>query len=118
MWSRTGLEYLFAKDPRLGVVMAGMVSSDVTSKLYSMNSQLKMEDGDLVTMDIRLPGIAGRLSQMDSRDLSGFTDNPGSKSVNIIRTLVRAKSREKAGHLNSTRNLLWKTLSGNVENEL
>ena len=36
-----------------------------------MNSKLKTKDGN--PMDLRLPGIAGRLKEMDARELASFT---------------------------------------------
>ena len=36
-----------------------------------MNSKLKTKDGN--PMDLRLPGIAGRLKEMDSRELASFS---------------------------------------------
>ena len=42
-----------------------------TQKLMCMNSKLKTKDGN--PMDLRLPGIAGRLKEMDARELASFT---------------------------------------------
>ena len=42
-----------------------------TLKLMCMNSKLKTKDGN--PMDLRLPGIAGRLKEMDARELASFT---------------------------------------------
>ena len=36
-----------------------------------MNSKLKTKGGN--PMDLRLPGIAGRLKEMDSRELASFS---------------------------------------------
>ena len=36
-----------------------------------MNAKLKTKDGN--PMDLRLPGIAGRLKEMNARELASFT---------------------------------------------
>lgn len=71
IWPRAVLEYLFAKDPHLAVVMTTLISRDITHKLLNMNAKLKTKDGN--PLDLRLPGIAGRLKEMDARELAKFT---------------------------------------------
>ena len=70
------LKYIFlVKDVHLATVMTTVISRDITNKLYSMNAKLKpkYKDGkEGGNLDIRLPGIAGRLSQMDARQLEQF----------------------------------------------
>lgn len=56
VWQRTSLEYMLVKDPHLATVMTTIISTDITHKLYAMNSKLKKDGRNL---DIRLPGIAG-----------------------------------------------------------
>jgi len=75
VWQRSALELLLIKDVHLATVMTTVISRDITNKLYSMNAKLKPKykngkDGG--NLDIRLPGIAGRLSQMDARQLEQF----------------------------------------------
>lgn len=68
VWQRGALEYLLLKDTHLATVMSTLISSDITKKLYSMNSRLKrpgMGDGANAHLDIRLPGLAGMLAQAD-----------------------------------------------------
>ena len=52
-------------------MMSTLISRDITHKLMCMNSKLKTKDGN--PMDLRLPGIAGRLKEMDSRELASFS---------------------------------------------
>ena len=64
--------------------MTTVISRDITNKLYSMNAKLKPtaskngKDGR-GHLDIRLPGIAGRLSQMDARQLEQFVSKETEK---------------------------------------
>ncbi|CAB4055723.1 BVES [Lepeophtheirus salmonis] len=53
VWQRSSLEYLFIKDPYLG-------------------SKLKNTKGS--SLDIRLPGIAGRLSKLNDKELSELVE--------------------------------------------
>ena len=71
VWPRAVLDFLFAKDAHLATVMTTLVSRDITHKLLCMNAKLKTKDGN--PMDLRLPGIAGRLREMDARELASFT---------------------------------------------
>jgi len=71
IWPRVVLDFLFIKDPHLAKVMSTLISRDITHKLMCMNSKLKTKDGN--PMDLRLPGIAGRLKEMDARELASFT---------------------------------------------
>ena len=62
--------------------MTTVISRDITNKLYSMNAKLKprYKDGkERGNLDIRLPGIAGRLSQMDARQLEQFVSKESEK---------------------------------------
>ena len=55
--------------------MTTVISRDITNKLYSMNAKIKqrrINGKDQGNLDIRLPGIAGRLSQMNARQLEQF----------------------------------------------
>ena len=73
VWKRSNLEYMFVKDPHLANAMTTLISRDITLKLYSMNVKLRRAvDG--ANLDIRLPGIAGRLSEMDARQIAKFND--------------------------------------------
>ena len=58
---------------KFGVKHSGveMSCNHPTPKLMCMNSKLKTKDGN--PMDLRLPGIAGRLKEMDARELASFT---------------------------------------------
>jgi hypothetical protein len=71
VWPRIALEHLFLKDPHLATVMTTLISRDITHKLLNMNAKLKTKDGN--PLDLRLPGIAGRLKEMDARELAKFT---------------------------------------------
>ena len=71
IWPRVVLDFLFVKDPHLAKVMSTLISRDITHKLMCMNSKLKTKDGN--PMDLRLPGIAGRLKEMDARELASFS---------------------------------------------
>lgn len=70
VWDRKTLEYLFVKEPYLATVMQAIISQDIAKKLFAMNSRIKLPDGS--NLDIRLPGLAGRLSEMDPRDMAKF----------------------------------------------
>ena len=59
VWQRNTLEYLFVKEPRLGMVVSALISRDVTHKLYSMNKKLLNKSG--AVLDIRLPPFASRM---------------------------------------------------------
>ena len=71
VWPRTALELLFVKEPHLATVMTTLISRDITHKLLNMNAKLKTKDGN--PLDLRLPGIAGRLKEMDAREIAKFT---------------------------------------------
>ena len=69
--------------------MTTAISRDITNKLYSMNAKLKPKhvDGkDQGNLDIRLPGIAGRLSQMDARQLEQFVAKETEKRHKEVRS--------------------------------
>eukprot|EP00096_Caligus_rogercresseyi_P006048 TRINITY_DN22203_c0_g1_i1.p1 TRINITY_DN22203_c0_g1~~TRINITY_DN22203_c0_g1_i1.p1 ORF type:complete len:330 (+),score=136.76 TRINITY_DN22203_c0_g1_i1:197-1186(+) len=78
VWQRSSLEYLFIKEPYLGSVMSALISTDITNKLYSMNRKLKNptagSGGGGPELDIRLPGIAGRLSKLNDRELAKLAE--------------------------------------------
>ena len=68
----------------MATVLTTLISTDITRKLYDMNSKLRTGTtgptggADAATgrsLDIRLPGIAGKLSQMDSRQLELFCES-------------------------------------------
>jgi len=59
VWQRSTLEYLFVKEPRLGMVVSALISRDVTHKLYSMNKKVMNKSG--AVLDIRLPPFASRM---------------------------------------------------------
>ena len=63
---------VLVKDTHWATVMTTVISTDISRKLYAMNSKLKR---DRKNLDIRLPGNAGRLSQMDSRQLELFCES-------------------------------------------
>ena len=76
------LKNKFCKDTHLATVVTTLISTDITRKLYDMNSKLRTgttgPTSDVATgrsLDIRLPGIAGKLSQMDSRQLELFCES-------------------------------------------
>ena len=71
VWPRALLDHLFLKDPHLATVMTTLISRDITTKLLRMNAKVKTKDGN--PMDLRLPGIAGRLKEMDARELASFS---------------------------------------------
>ena len=71
VWPRAVLEFLLAKDAHLAAVMTTLISRDITHKLLCMNAKLKTSDGN--PMDLRLPGIAGRLKEMNARELATFS---------------------------------------------
>ena len=56
------------QEPYLAQVLTALISQDITEKLFVMNQRIHTEDGK--NLDIRLPGIAGRLCQMDNRELT------------------------------------------------
>ena len=83
VWQRSALEYMLVKDVHLATVLTTLISTDITRKLYAMNAKLRTGQtkasggSDAATgrsLDIRLPGIAGKLSQMDSRQLEMFCE--------------------------------------------
>ena len=51
--------------------MTTLISRDITHKLLNMNAKLKTKDGN--PLDLRLPGIASRLKEMDAREIATFT---------------------------------------------
>ena len=59
VWQRSTLEYLFVKEPRLGMVVSALISRDVTHKLYTMNKKVMNKSG--AVLDIRLPPFASRM---------------------------------------------------------
>ena len=65
-WKSQGWKSLGSKIPGLKCP-----ATTPTPKLMCMNSKLKTKDGN--PMDLRLPGIAGRLKEMDARELASFT---------------------------------------------
>ena len=65
-------------------VMSTLISRDITHKLMCMNSKLKTNDGN--PMDLRLPGIAGRLKEMDARELASFSAMASSNEEKSRRT--------------------------------
>ena len=71
VWPRAILDVIFVKDSHLATVMTTLISRDITHKLLCMNAKLKTKDGN--PMDLRLPGIAGRLKEMNARELASFT---------------------------------------------
>ncbi len=70
LWQRTALEYLFVKEAYLGQAMAAVIANDIVAKLNTMNKKLCCEDGK--ALDIRLPAIAARIGQLDSRQHTRF----------------------------------------------
>lgn len=40
MWQRTGLEYLFTKEPHLATVMSYIIARDIANKLYALNEKV------------------------------------------------------------------------------
>lgn len=58
-WQRTALEYLFVKETYLATVVSTIVASDITTKLYSMNSKIVTQKGS--HLDIRLPALTSSL---------------------------------------------------------
>ena len=69
--------------------MTTVISRDITHKLYSMNAKLKPRAGagkEQGNLDIRLPGIAGRLSQMDARQLEQFVAKETEKRTKDVRS--------------------------------
>ena len=63
VWQRSTLEYLFVKEPRLGMVVSALISRDVTHKLFSMNKKVMDKSGAVV--DIRLPPFASRMMMVN-----------------------------------------------------
>lgn len=93
VWKRSNLEYMFVKDPHLANAMTTLISRDITLKLYSMNVKLRRAvDG--ANLDIRLPGIAGRLSEMDARQIAKFNDVQ--KSADDDRNVATSSSSKSA----------------------
>ena len=117
VWQRSALEYMLVKDVHLATVLTTLISTDITRKLYAMNAKLrtgmtKASGGsDAATgrsLDIRLPGIAGKLSQMDSRqlemfcetqkkDVLGNLDNGADKRHHKLGKLAGAFTKVKSG---------------------
>lgn len=73
MWQRSTLEYLFVKEPFIGQVMTAVIAQDITDKLFTMNKKLKANNGR--RLDLRLPGIAGRIGHMGNREHAIFKSN-------------------------------------------
>ena len=85
LYKHSSFVFLYFKDTHLATVMTTVISRDITHKLYSMNSKLKprQENGKYHgNLDIRLPGIAGRISQMDARQLEQFVAKGTEKRTN------------------------------------
>ena len=92
VWQRSTLEYLFVKEPRLGMVVSALISRDVTHKLYSMNKKLLNKSG--VVLDIRLPPFASRMMLVngDVMDQRKRTRKRGTKKN---KSLCKEHSQEK-----------------------
>jgi hypothetical protein len=81
----------------LATAMTTLISRDITLKLYSMNAKLR-RTVDGANLDIRLPGIAGRLSEMDTRQLAKFNaiqKSEENKSVQGKALLFKSKKSGK-----------------------
>ena len=89
----------------MATAMTTLISRDITLKLYSMNAKLR-RTVDGANLDIRLPGIAGRLSEMDTRQLAKFNaiqKSEENKSVQEKALLFKSKKSGKkiTGRLSS-----------------
>lgn len=73
VWQRQALEYIFVKDPYLAQITNAIISQDITDKLFRMNSKVLLASEK--SLDIRLPGIASRIFQMDNREHTMFRTN-------------------------------------------
>ncbi|XP_065225728.1 popeye domain-containing protein 3-like [Planococcus citri] len=67
-WQRSSLEYLFVKETYLATVVATLVATDITNKLYMMNNKIVTEKGS--HLDIRLPSITSALATSRDRTTS------------------------------------------------
>lgn len=100
VWTRASLEYLFVKDPHLATVMATVISRDITHKLLAMNAKLKTASGN--PLDLRLPGIAGRLSEMDARELAKFTAMANNNEEQLRKAAAASDRTRKASRKKAT----------------
>jgi len=96
VWPRTALELLFVKEPHLATVMTTLISRDITHKLLNMNAKLKTKDGN--PLDLRLPGIAGRLKEMDAREIAKFTALANNNEEQHRRKAIERPKRGKRLH--------------------
>ena len=99
VWKRASLEYMFVKDPHLATAMTTLISRDITLKLYSMNVKVR-RTVDGANLDIRLPGIAGRLSEMDARQVAKF--NAVQKSSDDVVSSISKTSSKKSSKRDRT----------------
>lgn len=106
VWQRAALEYLLRKDTHLAAVMSTLISSDITDKLYSMNSRLKapgVAGGAKAHLDIRLPGLAAMLAQADPLQMARvFQTGPGQKDQKISQDqnkVIKGKKTNKKATL-------------------
>ncbi|GIY80684.1 popeye domain-containing protein 3 [Caerostris darwini] len=60
VWQRQSLEYLLIKETHLSNILALLLSTDITKKLYSMNDKMVTEKGS--HLDIRLPSFTGSIA--------------------------------------------------------
>ncbi len=81
MWRRAALEYLLLKEPDLAQALSALIAHDIAEKLLRMSSSLRWgKEGagaseTSAAVDLRLPAIAGKLSQMDNREHAIFRTN-------------------------------------------
>ena len=76
--------------------MTTLISRDITLKLYSMNAKLR-RTVDGANLDIRLPGIAGRLSEMDTRQLAKFNSIQKSEEDKSVQEKAMSVKSKKSG---------------------
>ncbi len=82
MWRRAALEYLLLKEPDLAQALSALIAHDIAEKLLRMSSSLRWgkegagaSEASAAAVDLRLPAIAGKLSQMDNREHAIFRTN-------------------------------------------
>ncbi|GFR17619.1 popeye domain-containing protein 3 [Trichonephila clavata] len=63
VWQRQSLEYLLIKETHLSNVLALLLSTDITRKLYAMNDKMVTEKGS--HLDIRLPSFTGSIASQE-----------------------------------------------------
>ncbi|KAK2159154.1 hypothetical protein LSH36_157g02011 [Paralvinella palmiformis] len=94
-WQRQSLQYFFAKDPYVALVLGHILGRDITNKLYLLNERLKLQKGSRV--DIRLPNVSS--AALSGIDLTS-DNNPGSGIADIHSDIDDVEEEDLLDELN------------------